>query len=212
MSKSLFGASLALLATALIGCGESTDYQTYDAAAESDGSHGGHSHAHEEGPHGGKIVELASDHSVHGEVCLDEGGKSLTFYILGGDLKTPKLAESIEFEVDEDGDEKELPSTPKPLEGEEDGKCSCFTVDSSSLGEMKDLEHLHAHVHVIIEGQEYKGAVADHEHDDHAAHGEEGHEDHDEHEGHDHDGDDHGDDHDKDHDHDDHDKDEHKKD
>lgn len=215
MSKSLFGVGLALVATVFIGCGdgESSTYQSYEKAAESDGSHGGHSHAHEAGPHGGHIIELASDHSVHGEVCLDEGGKSLTFYVLGGDLKTPKVAESIEFEVEEGDEEKELPSTPKPLDGEEGG-ASCFSIDSSSLGELKDLEHLHAHVHVIIGGQEYEGAVShDHAHGAHA----EG-KDKDDHGGHDHDGDEHGDKHDAekghDHDGDDHDDDkgEHKKD
>lgn len=194
MKRFYLGLTLSLAATVLIGCGDTTDtYESYDKAATSDGSHGGHSHAHEEGPHHGHILELASDHSVHGELCLDEGGKSLTFYVLGGDLKTPKLAESIEFEVEDGDDETELTSTANPLEGEEDGKCSRFTIDSSSLGEMKDLESLHAHVHVIIDGQEYEGALEhDHEH---------GHED-----GHDHDDDDHhgdedGHDHDDDKDH-----------
>lgn len=205
MSKSLFGFGLALAATVLIGCGDDSSFEEYDTAPTSDGTHGGHSHEGEAGPHGGSIVELASDHSVHGEACLDEGGKSVTFYILGGDLKSPMVAESLEFEIDEGDDEKHLPVTPKPLDGETDGKASAFVVDTSSLGVLENLDHLHAHVHVVIDGQEYEGAVAgDHDHD---AHGE-GHEDHadgddhdhDDHAGHDGD-DDHGHDDDHDHDH-----------
>ena len=202
MSKSfssLAGLGLALFATAFIGCGEpDKGTVSYGDAAESDGSHGGHSHSHEEGPHGGKVLELSSNHSVHGELCLDEGGKSLTFYVLGGDLKTPKPAESIEFEIEEGDDEKELPSTPNPLEGEEEGKCSRFTIDVSSL-ESVDLDHMHAHVHVMIDGEEFEGGLEhdhDHAHGDHDDHGDHGHDD-DHKEGHD---DDH--DHDKDdHDH-----------
>ncbi len=176
----------------MIGCGDtSSTYESYDEAATSDGSHGS-SHSHEHGPHDGHVLELASDHSVHGELCLDEGGKSMTFYVLGSDLKTPLPAESIKFEVDTDDDEVELASTANPLEGEEEGKCSRFTVDSSSLGELKDLESVHAHVHVMIDGKEFEGALEHnhghgdegHGHDDHDDHGEHGHKEGD---GHDHD-------------------------
>jgi hypothetical protein len=208
LRNSLCGLGLAFVAMAFVGCADEKgeDFTSYGDAAESDGSHGGHSHAHEEGPHGGKILELTDNHSVHGELCLNEDGKGLTFYVLGGDLKTPKPAESFKFEIDEEAGEKVLPSTPAPLDGEEDGKSSRFTIDTTSLGEV-DLDHMAAHVHVTIDGTEFEGGLAhDHDHGDHADHG-----DHDDHDDHDHDHDDHKEDHD-DHDHDKegHDKDEHK--
>lgn len=218
MKKTLTGLVLCLTATVLIGCGESTTYESYDEAATSDGSHGGHGHAHEHGPHDGHVLELASDHSVHGELCLDEGGKSMTFYVLGPDLKTPLPAESIEFEIDKDDDEVELPATAMPLDGEEDGKSSRFSIDSSMLGELTDLESVHAHVHVMIDGEEFKGALEHnhgdegHAHGDHEEHGEHGHKEGDGHDhdeaGHHDDKDGHGHDDDKDHKHEDGDHDE----
>ncbi|MFK7821866.1 MAG: hypothetical protein AB8G99_24420 [Planctomycetaceae bacterium] len=197
LRNSLFGLGLAFVSLGFVGCADEKgeDFTPYEDAAESDGSHGGHSHAHEEGPHGGKILELADDHSVHGELCLNEDGKSMTFYVLGGDLKTPKPAESIKFEIEEEADEKVLPSTPSPLEGEEDGKCSRFTIDASSLGSL-DLDHMEAHVHVMIDGTEFEGGLEhDHDHGDHGDHDGHGHDEggddpkdgHDDHAGHDHD-------------------------
>lgn len=165
MSKTLYGTALAGVAALFIGCGESEqEFKEYDKAAQSEGTHGGHSHAHEHGPHDGHIIELTTDHKYHGELCLDEGGKSMTFYVLGSDLKTAVLADSIEFEIEEGDEEKALPSTPNPLEGEPEGKASRFTIDSSSLGELKDLESVHGHVHVVIDGTEFEGGLS-HDHD-----------------------------------------------
>lgn len=214
-----FAFILTLCAAFMIGCGDTksdSDYTSFDETTKSDGSHGGHSHAHEKGPHGGKILELSSNHEYHGELCMDEGGKSLTFYVLGGDIKTPVPADSIEFEVDkEDGEEAELPSTPKPLEGEADGKSSVYSIDISSLGEV-DLDHFAAHVHVMVDGKELEGGLkhdhdhgheegahGDHDKGSHAEDGDKGHkheggdkdehhaEGHDKKEGHDKDGEDH---------------------
>ncbi len=181
------GCILALAAAGMIGCADSekgdADYTSFDDTGVSDGSHGGHSHAHEEGPHGGKIIELATDHSYHGELCKSDDGKSLMFFVLGSDLKTPVPADSIEFEVDKDGEEAELPSTAKPLDGEAEGKSSVYSIDISSLGDV-DLDHFAAHVHVMVDGKELEGGLA-HDHDH-------GHEDHgDDHDDHDHDGDEH---------------------
>ena len=187
MSRFAVSACAALALAIIPGCGEKSDsFQAYDQAPASDGSHGGHSHAHEVGPHGGVIVELAEDHSVHGEVVFEEGSGVLTFFVLGSDLKTPAPADEIKFEVEDDTSETELPVTPSPLEGETAESCSRFTVDVSGLKDLKSVEDLHAHVHVKIGDKELEGGL-EHDHDHDHDHDKDAADHHDDEAGHEHD-------------------------
>lgn len=179
MLSRLFQFSLALIALALfVGCPakEKEDYQAYNDADKNEAGHDhdhghSHDHEHEAGPHGGHIVELTDDHSVHLEVTLDPSDRKVTLFLLGGDLETPLpvKVDEIEFELDqEDGNEVELVLTPQPLEGEAEGMASVFIAAGDKIpATVTDIEKLHGHVHVTVNGKELTGGL-EHDHDEDA--------------------------------------------
>ena len=189
MPRPLF--ALAPLCAGLLSLGCSSDEgQVYDAA---DPMNHDDEHAHVEadhadvGPHGGAIVELTADHSVHGELVLDGGAAGRgTFYLLGGDLKTPVEAEGVALFADDPDTGAE---TNIDLDPAADGGWS-FTRGLLP-GDDDDVE---GRVRVrLADGGELNGAFdtgahAGHDHDDHD-HDDHGHDDHgeDDHAGHDHD-------------------------
>ena len=121
---------------------------------------------HHEGPHGGHVVELAEDHSIHGEFVVDSAANVARFYVLGADLKSTIEATEVVFHAETaDGGEAEVKMTPAG--GGEKG--SEFTAPLDGLPS-KDIEQLHGHFHVTVEGKELAGDLThDHDHDhDHA--------------------------------------------
>lgn len=168
----------ALVLALFTGCpAQDSEYQEYSDAEQNEDHGHDHDHGHHEGPHGGHIIELTDDHSAHLEVTMG-GDRTITLYVLGADLETPLpvAVGDILFELEGEGDEElELELTPMPADGEAEGTASVFVVKAESVPEaIDDLEKLHGHVHITIDGKEYEGEL---EHD----HGHEGH-DHDEHE------------------------------
>lgn len=163
------------------GCpGEET--QTYsDAEQNVDG--GGHDHGHDhdhgaEGPHGGHVIELG-DEAAHLEVTMGDD-RTITLYVLGADMETPLpvgVADVIFDLEDENDEETELELTAQPLEGEEEGHSSVFLVKGENVPEaIDDIEKLHGHVHVTIDGTEYEGELA-HDHGEDHEDGDHGHDD-----------------------------------
>ncbi|NNJ26977.1 hypothetical protein [Alienimonas chondri] len=198
-AAALLSASFACGGLLLAGC-SSDDGQEYGADAhDDDHAHDDeHVHAvaeHGAGPHDGLIVELTTDHSVHGELVLesDTPGRG-KLYLLAGDMKTPVLAKSAEMLfVGDDGEEVSLKLDPVG-EANADSDEWSFLLDRLPNGGEGDVEG-----RIVVLGADDKEmeTAFDTGHDEHAGH------DHGDHEGHDHDGDDHGDhDHaDGDHDH-----------
>lgn len=132
--------------------------------AESEANaHDEHDHAHEHGPHGGHVVELADDHSTHGEFVVDEAGKVAKFYVLGGDLKTPVEATAVTMHAETaEGGENEVAFTP--VGGGE--KASEFTAPLDQFP-TADVEKMHGHFHVTVAGKELNGDLShDHDHED----------------------------------------------
>lgn len=158
------------LAALLLGCPQAKepyrelgakDDVTNTAPAE-------HHDDHDEGPHGGHILELGK---YHGELTMDQG-RVVTLYILGGDVKTavPLADASAVLHAHVGNEEKEIPLTAAPLEGETDGKTSRFTAAADAIPEaIKDIEDLKGEV-VLTVGGEKTTAEITHDHDhDHAA-------------------------------------------
>lgn len=165
----LWAAPTALTALTFAGCqGGGGDYK---AATPADVEHAAEVEAHEEehghvhaAPHGGHLVELG-DHQYNLEVLYPDGDGNLSLYVLDAHAENPVMvaASDIEFEVDgADGNETELELTAVEPQ---DGKASQFTAPASALGDVKDVEGLHAHAHVTIDGTEYTGGL-DHDHED----------------------------------------------
>jgi hypothetical protein len=151
------------------GCpGEQT--QTYNEA-EQNVDDGGHDHGHDhdaEGPHGGHVIVLG-DEVAHLEVTMGDD-RTITVYVLGGDMVTPlpvAVADVI-FELEDENDEEtELELTAMPADGEEDGTSSVFVVKAEAVPEaISDIEKLHGHVHITIDGTDYEGEL-EHEHGEH---------------------------------------------
>ena len=183
---------LALLTTVLIGCGDPEDevseVQESDVHAANDEA-AASEHVHT-APHGGHLIPLG-DHEYNIEMVFTAESRELHAYVLGGHAeKVVQLdLESFDFDQETDEGELEITLTANPQDGDKDGMASRYTAKGEAIpGGIKDIEDLHGHVHIEIDGKQYTGDL---EHD----HGEEGH-------GHDKDGDAHhekdGDGHDKD--------------
>jgi hypothetical protein len=157
-----------------VGCpsDKADDAKPYGDAPINTDTHGHHHDHHHEGPHGGHVIELTDDHSVHLEVTFNKDDRSITLYVLGEDLKTPipVKVDEIQFELDaEDGSEIDLALTPQPLDGESEGTSSVFVVSGELVpATIDDIEKLHGHVHITVDGKELFGELDhDHDHDDH---------------------------------------------
>jgi hypothetical protein len=153
---------LAVTAAYLSGCNRQQAETPYGQAEMAPVDH---DHHHHEGPHGGHVVELTDDHSVHGEFVIDTTANVARFYVLGEDLQTPVEATAVTMHVEgQDGEEVELAF--QPVGGGE--SASEFTIPLDQLP-THDIEQLHAHFHVTVEGEELHGDLS-HDHDHHHDH------------------------------------------
>lgn len=143
-------------------------------------------HDHDEGPHGGHILEFGD---YHGEITHKDG--IVTVYVLGGDAETAVPLEGASAVLNlKTGDETiEIALTASPQDGEAEGSSSRYVSAAGAVPEsVKDVEEIEGSV-VLKVGDKSMTAAIEHDHDDH---------DHDHGDDHDHDGDHHDHDHDDD--------------
>jgi hypothetical protein len=151
---------LAVTAGYVVGCNSQQATTPYADAESAPADHD--EHEHEEGPHGGHIVEFGGDHSVHGEFVLDGEGKVAHLYLYGEDLKTPVEATAVTFHAEGDkGEEQEVAMEPA---GKAE-KASEFTAPLDQLPS-QDVEQLFGHFHITVDGKALTGDLS---------HGHEGH-------------------------------------
>lgn len=164
---------LALLTTVLIGCGDPdgdvSEVQTADVeAAHAEAAASGHQH---KAPHGGHLIPLG-DHEYNIEMVFSAEPRELHAYVLGGHAeKTIALElESFDFDQeDEEGNEVEIVLKANPQEGDKEGTASRYTATGDAIpASIKDLEDLHGHVHIGIDGKQYTGDL--HHDEDEAGH------------------------------------------
>ena len=193
MRRLALALSLSLLP--LLGC-SSDEGQVYDQGDPMNHADDEHVEAHADhaavGPHGGAVIELTADHSLHGELVVggDDPARG-RFYLLGEDMKTVVPAErvAIFFDDPETGAENNIELAEVGGDGNADSAVWSFRRDLLP----GDDDDLAGEIKVVVDGQEYEAAFDTGHHEG----------DHD-HAGHDHDDHDHGDDHaghDDDHDH-----------
>lgn len=159
----IYGWLFALVVAAgyVVGCSSEqggTPYGEADQAPPSEEHH----HHHHEGPHGGHVVELSDDHSVHGEFVIDTEGNVARFYVLGEDLETPVEATSVVLHS-EGGEGEEIEIVFEAAgEGEANNE---FTVALDQLPS-SNAEQIFGHFHVTVDGQDLSGDLNhDHDHD-----------------------------------------------
>lgn len=161
---------LAVTAGYVVGCNNQEATTPYSEAEDAAAGHDEHEH-HHEGPHGGHVIELSDDHSVHGEFVVDNEAKVARLYLLGEDLKTPVKGTAVTFHAEgESGEEVEIAMQPA---GEAES-ASEFTAPLTELPS-SDIEQLFGHFHVTIDGKEVEGSLEhdhdhahEHEHEEHA--------------------------------------------
>ena len=176
MKRFTYSLMACVAALTFAGCEPATT-DTDSTVMTEDDSHAAESHmAHEAqqghvhaAPHGGHMITLGED-AYDLEVVYPDADGNLHLYLLGDHATAPVAiaAEDIEFELDgEGGEETEVALTPvNPT----DGKASEFTATPDALGGAEDIEGLHGHVHVTIEGTEYEGELEhNHGEGEHAA-------------------------------------------
>jgi hypothetical protein len=125
-------------------------------------------HEHEHGPHDGHVIEIGEEEAYHGELVFDAETRKTTIYILGPELKNAFPIEQAELELhlEADDDEVEVFLKAVPFDGEKEGTSSRFEVDGSEIPEsIKDIEEIHGHLHITIDGTEYSCEVGHEGHD-----------------------------------------------
>jgi len=123
-------------------------------------------HEHEQGPHGGHLVELGEE-EYHAEVVFDSKSSEITLYVLDSSAKkaAPIDAKEIKLELTIGGQPKSFTAKAVADKGDPPDKSSRFEVaDNSEIkANVKDEEDLKGSVTVAIGGKTYTGKIV-HEH------------------------------------------------
>ena len=155
-------AASGLLTASLIaaGCGKPTAPTSPSAAKAVPGKTDDHA-GHEEGPHGGAVIELGK---YHGEFVMDHGKKTATVYILDGDVKkdVPIAADKLLLSIKTPMFQVELKAEPQA--GDPKGKCSRFTAMHENFAKEQEFEGT---VSLEIDGKPYLGDFKEEAHKDH---------------------------------------------
>lgn len=128
----------------------------------------GHSHAedgghgHGAGPHEGTLADWGGG-KFHVEFTVDHDKQQATVYVLGSDEKTPTPIKTTEgkllLTIIDPAMQVEL--TPQPLEGETDGKASCFVGKHEKLGTVMEYAGT---ISGDVEGTPYAGEFKEEAH------------------------------------------------
>jgi hypothetical protein len=147
----------------VVGCGSANDayHEVPKGARVKD-----QPHSHEEGPHGGHLVELGEE-EYHAEVVLDPKTSKITLYILDSSAKKPAPidAKEVKLELAIGGQPKPFAAKAVPDNGDPANKSSRFEIaDSPDIkANIKDEEDLKGSVTATIGAKTYNGKIV-HEH------------------------------------------------
>ena len=119
---------------------------------------------HEEGPHGGHIIELGGVH--HAEVTHDDDAQLVAVYLLAGDLKTPVSSSEKELAVNLtiDGQPKQFKLARAPQQGDAEGQSSKYELKDAALLEALEAASTKGRLQVTIDGKSYSGDIEGHVH------------------------------------------------
>jgi len=123
-------------------------------------------HSHEEGPHGGHLVELGEE-EYHAEVVFDPKATKITIYILDSSAKKPAPidAKEVRLELAIGGQPKPFAAKAVADKGDPANQSSRFEIaDNSDIkANIKDEEDLKGSVTAAIGAKTYSGKIV-HEH------------------------------------------------
>ncbi len=175
-----------LAATVMLagGCSKGDGKPGADGHDDHHHPHGAHPTV---GPHGGQIIEWG-DHEYHVEITFERDKQQATVYILDHDVKKPEPVVVSTPMIKLEGQNKAIPLTPSPLDGETGGKSSRYIATDAAFAAAEKLSGV---VSGIVDETPYLGLFKEgdakkpdehdehDDHDDHDGHGE--HDEHDEH-------------------------------
>jgi hypothetical protein len=150
-----------VLTASFSGCGD-------DAAGPAGGStatKADHEHA-EEGPHGGKIIELGGE-DYHAELVHNDATHKVGVYLLDGTAKAaaPINAASLAINSRTSGEPKQFTLLASPQPGEPEGSSSYFELVSEELCTALDDHDTASRLSVTIDDKPYVGVIEAHGHD-----------------------------------------------
>lgn len=173
----MYGLCLVSLLGFTAGCAGSSDEYRELGSDDDVTNVDAHDHHHDEGPHGGHILEFGA---YHGEVTMGED-RAVTLYVLGDDAETavPVTATSATLKLEHDGEVASITLEAAPQEGEADGASSRYVAAGESIPEgVADIEGLVGSIELVV-GDETHTAKISHDHHHGHDHGDHGHDDHD---------------------------------
>jgi len=122
----------------------------------------GEGHTHGAGPHGGTLADWGGG-TYHVEFTVDHDTKEAVVYVLGSDEKTPvpvKTADgTLLLTIKEPAFQITL--TARPLNGETDGKASCYGGTHENLGIVREFAGT---ISAEVDGTPYAGDFAEEAH------------------------------------------------
>lgn len=138
-----------------------------DSATSSTDEHSDHAHEHPtEGPHGGSLIELGEE-QYHAELVHDDAAQTATIYLLDAAGKTAvAIADpSVRINLTHEGEAMQFELAASRQETDPEGQSSMFTSSDASLAEHLDHAGDSAQLVVTIEGTQFRGSLAAHDHD-----------------------------------------------
>ena len=146
-------------AIAMTGCNTEEPEKPSVNAKNGHEDHAHEEEEHAEGPHHGHIVELGDDETYHLEWLDDDDTKTVTFYLLDGDVKeeiaVPAAAILVTLTVEEVSREYKIEAV---REGEAKTTAK-FSTDSKEFFTMITGNGVKAQVAIDIDGTTYEGKI-----------------------------------------------------
>ena len=143
--SALYVFMILVLSICLIGCGKKEEEKA---------------HA-DEGPHGGHVMELGRDHKYHAELVENDDEKSLTAYVLDGNLKeTAVKASGASLIITADG--KTATYELKSAGGETSSKFS--SQDEAMFKTWETAKEQDVKLRISIDGVSFTGEMHHHGH------------------------------------------------
>lgn len=122
-------------------------------------------HHHDEGPHGGHIIDLGNG-AYHAELTHNDATKSVAIYLFDADLKKPVTTaeQEITINLTVDGKPQEYKLAAAPQAEDPKGETSRFELKDENLVDAWDAPKSTGRVRVNIGGKSYSGDIDAHDH------------------------------------------------
>lgn len=168
MKKKTTYIALSAIGIFLIGCEKpptnstTTPGSTATAHGHDHDDHAGHDHAAHDhsAPHGGHLIELGGNHEYHAELLDDDASKSVTIYIMDGDMQPLIINQPIvRLSLTAGGQTESFEIAVNKSDG-----VSEFKSSDQKLWKLITTAGVTGKLRVTIDETPFSGVFEDHEH------------------------------------------------